>query len=359
MRTILLSGASGFLGSNLTKSLCKNYHIIALVRSTSNLAKISHLPIKIYNIDKVKLEAIFTKHRPQIIIHTAVCYGRAGEPLSHLAQTNLIFSLRLLELAVQFGAKIFINTDTLQHDNLSSYTISKKTLRDYLPHFSDNLNLINCRIEHIYGIGDGENKFIANLLSAFWRDIPRIPLTHGRQMRDFVYIDDVVSAYQIILDSAVKNPKNALQCYDIGSGDFVSVREFVEVLLAECKKYKNISTMLDFGAIPYNDIGEISENLAPLINLGFRAKYPYKLGIAILAKDYFAKSAESSGNIADSALDSAICAQNRKNPNWGGAERDESKTIIAIFAESGAVFVDSATHLKNTKSKPALSKAVA
>lgn len=350
MRTILLSGVSGFLGSNLAKNLCKNYHIIALARSTSDIAKISHLPLKIYNIDKINLESIFIKHRPQIIIHTAVCYGRAGEPLSHIAQTNLIFSLRLLELAVQFGAKIFINADTLQHDNLSNYTISKKTLRNYLPHFSNDLNLINCRIEHIYGTGDGKNKFITYLLSAFRANTPRIPLTHGRQMRDFVHIDDIVSAYRLILDSAIKNPKNTLQSYDIGSGKFVSVREFVEALLAECKKYQNISTILDFGAIPYNDIGEISENLTPLINLGFKAKYSYKSGIAILVKDYFAKFAESGENIADSA----ICAQSPKNPNWGGAVRDKSRIIYAIFAVS-----NSTTHPKNTKSTQEPSKAIA
>ena len=351
---ILLSGASGFLGSNLAKNLCNHYRLIALARSNSNLAKISHLPIKIYNIDEVNLETIFTKHRPQIIIHTAVCYGRNGELLSHLAQTNLIFSLQLLELAVQFGVKIFINTDTLQHDNLSNYTISKKTLRSYLPHFSDDLNLINCRIEHIYGIGDGKNKFITNLLNAFRANTPRIPLTHGKQMRDFVHIDDVVSAYKIILDSAMKNPKITLQSYDIGSGEFVSVREFVEALLAECKKYRNISTMLDFGAIPYNDIGEISENLTPLIKLGFKAKYPYRLGITILVKDYFAQFAKSRGDITDSTLDSAICAQNRKNPNWGGVVRD--KIIVVLFAESG---LDSATYLKNTKSTQEPSKAIA
>ena len=308
MMTILLTGASGFLGSNLAKNLCKNYRIIAIVRK--NIAKISHLPIKIYNIDKITLENIFAKHRPQIIIHTAVCYGRAGEPLSHLVQTNLIFSLRLLELSVQFGAKIFINTDTLQHDNLSNYTISKKTLRDYLPHFSNDLNLINCRIEHIYGFGDDESKFVTYLLKAFGRNASHIPLTHGRQMRDFVHIDDVISAYKLILDSAIKNPINALQSYDIGSGEFVSVRKFVEVLLSECKKYQNISTMLDFGAVPYNHIGEISENLTPLTNLGFKAKYPYKNGIAVLVKEHFANIFAES-NIADSAL----------YPNWGGGRK--------------------------------------
>ncbi|MGX3010559.1 NAD-dependent epimerase/dehydratase family protein [Helicobacter sp. 23-1044] len=295
---ILLSGASGFLGGNLAKSLCDDFEIIALVRSTSNLTQIKALPIKIYNVDEIALENIFRTHKIDIIIHTATCYGRKNEALSHLVDTNLIFSLRLLECAVKFGVKIFINTDTLQIDNLSNYTISKKTLRDYLPQFSGDLQLINCRIEHIYGIDNDESKFATYLLNAFYANAPHIPLTHGAQKRDFIYIDDVISAYKVILDSAIKHPQNILQSYDIGSGEFISVREFVEVLFCEFKKYKNISTKLHFGAIKYRNLGEISENITPLKNLGFKAKYNYKSGIAMLVKKYFA-------NIA-------------KNQNWGG-----------------------------------------
>lgn len=312
MQTILLSGVSGFLGSELAKALHKHYHIIGLKRSTSNTHRLQNLAIKTYDVDKIKLDSIFCKHKIDIIIHTATCYGRRNEPLSHLVKTNIVFSIKLLELAKKFDVKIFINVDTLQIDSTSNYTISKKTLRDYLHNFSD-INLINCRIEHIYGIDNDDSKFSTYLLKAFSDNKPSIPLTSGTQKRDFIYIDDVVSAFNLILNSAInaKNERN----YDIGSGEFVSVREFVEGLLCEFKKHRFCSTRLDFGAIPYNNLGAISENLTPLRNLGFIPKYNLKSGIKALIKAYLVTNHKITTN-------ATLKISSAKNHKWGGQNLD-------------------------------------
>ena len=323
MQTILLSGVSGFLGSNLAETLHKNYKIIGLKRSTSNCHRLQNLTIKTYNVDKIKLDSIFDKHKIDIIIHTATCYGRRGEPLSHLVETNLVFSLKLLELARKFSIKAFINADTLQIDTLSNYTISKRTLRDYLHNFSD-INLINCRIEHIYGNDKDNSKFSTYLLDAFSDDVPYIPLTSGRQRRDFIYIDDVIRAFELILRSAMERRNE--RSYDIGSGEFVSVRSFAECLLSEFRRHRECKTRLDFGAIPYTNLGEIKENLAPLRALGFMAKYSYQNGIRALVEAYLQNHGAKVCNAENSAVKNRTAkvynatAPNAKNRKWGGAE---------------------------------------
>ena len=59
---------------------------------------------------------------------------------------------------------------------------------------------INMRLEHFYGPGDADSKFTAHVMNSCLRNVPELKLTLGEQRRDFFYIEDVVSAYLIILE---------------------------------------------------------------------------------------------------------------------------------------------------------------
>ena len=56
----------------------------------------------------------------------------------------------------------------------------------------------------MYGPNDGPSKFISKLIKDFQLDAPNIPLTDGKQKRDFIYIDDVVNAFLIVLKKNLK-----------------------------------------------------------------------------------------------------------------------------------------------------------
>lgn len=56
--------------------------------------------------------------------------------------------------------------------------------------------MINIKIEHMYGALDDENKFIYWLINKLKQNVEKIDLTSGVQKRDFIYIDDIVSAYE-------------------------------------------------------------------------------------------------------------------------------------------------------------------
>lgn len=280
---ILLTGSTGFLGSYLLKSFVKSgYEVIALKRSTSNTYRINDYlkKVTLYNIDKVNLEDIFKKHKINIVINTVTNYGRIDNKISSILDTNLIFGLKLLEESVNSNAKAFINTDTLLERNINAYALSKAQLVDWIKFLSNKqTKMINIKIEHMYGALDDENKFIYWLINKLKQNVEKIDLTSGVQKRDFIYIDDIVSAYEIIIQNI--NTFSNYEEFELGSGNSIEVKNFVEKIYQEISNKQTLSTKLNFGAVSYrdNENMNIQANIEKLTNLAWKPKVSIKDGI--------------------------------------------------------------------------------
>lgn len=280
---ILLTGSTGFLGSYLLKSFVKSgYEVIALKRSTSNTYRINDYlkKVTLYNIDKVNLEDIFKKHKINIVINTVTNYGRIDNKISSILDTNLIFGLKLLEESVNSNAKAFINTDTLLERNINAYALSKAQLVDWMKFLSNKqTKMINIKIEHMYGALDDENKFIYWLINKLKQNVEKIDLTSGVQKRDFIYIDDIVSAYEIIIQNI--NTFSNYEEFELGSGNSIEVKNFVEKIYQEISNKQTLSTKLNFGAVSYrdNENMNIQANIEKLTNLAWKPKVSIKDGI--------------------------------------------------------------------------------
>jgi len=113
---ILLTGATGFLGSHLVHAFLEEGHQVAIIkRSTSNTERIYSVlgDMETFDIDRLAMEAPFLKlGGVDAVIHTATCYGKDGETNSEIYETNTLFPLKLLETAISFNTKTFFNTDT-------------------------------------------------------------------------------------------------------------------------------------------------------------------------------------------------------------------------------------------------------
>lgn len=281
--TVLLTGATGFLGSHLLEALLKqSYQVVVLKRSTSNLWRIEHLAglYKSYDVDTQPIEQAFEEQRIDCVIHTACHYGRNGSALSEVVESNLIFGLKVLEAAITHQAIRFINTDSLLPRDLNPYSLSKKQLVDWLKQQSSKIQVTNLKLEHMYGPKDDATKFIAWLVTQLQQNVPVINLTSGVQKRDFIYIEDVVSAFICVLQNAEYLP--SFSEFEVGTGESIEVKTFVENLkhIFE-QRYGQTKTQLNFGAVPYRQ-GEIMEfkvDNQALRKLGWQPKVSLSQGL--------------------------------------------------------------------------------
>ncbi|MGC8728897.1 MAG: NAD-dependent epimerase/dehydratase family protein, partial [Elusimicrobiales bacterium] len=211
-----------------------------------------------------------------------VNYGRNSETLYDIVNDNLLFSIKLLETASFFNIDTFFNTDTLLAGYLNYYTLTKKHFVDYLKIFPKYIRIVNMKLEHMYGPRDDEKKFVKWIIKSLIENVGEINLTRGEQKRDFIYIDDVVNAYLLVLDK-IDNIGKGFNEFDVGTGKFITIKDFVLKIknIIENKFNKKIETKLNFGALPYreNELFEIKENLCPLLNFGWNPKYDLDLGL--------------------------------------------------------------------------------
>ncbi|MDP2090208.1 MAG: NAD-dependent epimerase/dehydratase family protein [Candidatus Gracilibacteria bacterium] len=255
MITILITGGTGFLGSNIIRKILENniYNIVLLKRSTSNTENIKLLlkneSLKIYNIDQIDLNDIFKDNKIDIVFHTATCYGRNNEKITKIIESNLILPLKLLELCTEYRVSTFFNIDTTLPNGINYYVISKKQLLEYGKKFSDDtdLNFINIKLEHIFGPGDDESKFVGMIINKIKNNENYIDLTFGEQKRDFIYIDDVINMLLILINLNINININGFQEYEIGTGNTIEIKELVKKI----KKILKSKIQLNFGKIEY------------------------------------------------------------------------------------------------------------
>ncbi|PLS16196.1 epimerase [Bacillus sp. M6-12] len=293
---ILVTGATGFLGSHLTRALVKEgYDVILLKRSYSNTWRISDLLQKVtfFDIDRCPIIQPFIEcGHIDVIIHTATKYNRHGDRISELVESNISFPLELLETAIAFQTGTFINTDSFIHkgntgySHLAGYALTKKLFLECGKEYSNakKIHFINARLEHLYGSFDGEDKFSSYILKSCFNNIPELQLTAGEQKRDFIHVRDAISAYLFLLkwgDQHVPWFKE----FEVGTGSSVPVREFVELIHQKTRS----STTLKFGAIPYqeNEIMDSKANIQQLQKLGWKSEIGLAQGIDIILADQF------------------------------------------------------------------------
>ena len=113
MKTILITGINGFIGSNLAKTLSASYHIIGLEYSAKNLSRLEGYNFQVYESASHIPDEVFTQHKVDIIIHTATFYGRGQEEIKTIAGANLFTPFELLDKAIAANVKLFVNTDTV------------------------------------------------------------------------------------------------------------------------------------------------------------------------------------------------------------------------------------------------------
>ena len=295
VKNILLTGGTGFLGSNiLARLLSEGCHVAAIKRSGSDTWRIkdwlTHSNLSLYDIDQVDPRIIFEKNKIDLIVHTATEYGRGDTQVSKILAANLILPIRLIDLGIEYGVTCFLNTDSFfnkkgnSHASLLNYSLSKKSLLLWFEHLSKKIRVINIMLEHVYGPYDSQSKFVEYLIQQIAVErVPRIALSPGNQKRDFVYVEDVVDAYMCLMQYGLGNEFSCKE-FQVGSGASVQVRDFVEVI----RKVAGSKTVLGYGDIPYgkNETMDSAAEILLLTGLGWAPKTTIEMGVSCILKTY-------------------------------------------------------------------------
>jgi len=277
IKTILLTGATGYLGSNLSKAFVNNgYSVIVLKRRESNNYRLKDIidSLKLYDVEDG--DKVFEENAIDCIVHTAAAYGKKNETLADIYKANLLFPTSLVDACIKYRIKFFLNTGTSLPANLNTYSLSKNGFSDLLQMQRKQINSTTIKLEYFYGPGDDNTKFVSYVLRNLMLNLPAIDFSEGTQLRDFIYIEDVVNAY-LLLVKTMHNNEQQYSEISLGSGKVYSLREVVEKL----KHYTNSNSALNFGALPMRD-GDVMYSQADLkqLNLlGWQPKYDIDKGL--------------------------------------------------------------------------------
>lgn len=278
---ILLTGSNGFLGSALARHWVERGHTLTLLaRPTSVLDRLDDLLQSVRVLrpsTPAEIVSMVREAAPDSIVHTACAYGRKGETLLNVMDANLVLGCALLQAVLDSKARdggpvTFLNTGTVLAPDVSLYALSKNQFSTWGAAIAEQspqeLRFIDLRLQQMYGLGDDSSKFTSYVIEACCLNQPRLGLTLGEQMRDFIHIDDVVRAYDRILER--RNEFSASDSIEIGSGEAISMRKFVELV----KHLSGASTILDFGSVAYrpNEAMLCVANLSRLHSLGWRTE---------------------------------------------------------------------------------------
>lgn len=293
MKTILITGATSFIGLNLLNYLLNDYKIIAIVRSNSQ--KLEKLPVNV-NLSVVELNLEKYDKLPLIIteniygfIHLAWNGTRGADRENiEIQKLNYKYSISALHSAAKLNAKIFMSagsqaeyglqnniiTENTVPKSVTAYGKSKLKFYEYGMEFckNNNIKFVEPRFFSLYGPGDYEGTLIMSMLDKMLKNEP-CDLTDCTQKWNFLNIKDAVAGMKILLES--KLVKSG--AYNFASNDTRELKNF----LLEMKAITKSNSKLNFGAIPHNDSGKygINPDVTKLLATGWKPEVSFENGI--------------------------------------------------------------------------------
>lgn len=277
MKTILVTGINGYLGSRLAIKYSKEYNIIGLEYDTNDLFRLKDQTFKVYESKNGIPDELFEENQIDCIIHTATFYGRNNESNGKMNYANVYLPQLMLDKAISHGCKLFINTDTVLDRFTSSYALTKKQFGDWLQFYAglDKIQVVNLRLEHFYGPGASSSNFITLMTQKMLNHEESIALTKAEQNRDFLHVQDLILVYDLVLEKY--HDLDGYESFNVGAGKNTNLKYILEFI----KQHTESSSRLDYGAVPYriNELMESNNDISYLLALGWKPKVEIEEGL--------------------------------------------------------------------------------
>lgn len=276
MKCVLLGG-TGYLGRKLVTALVNNNHqVLCLVRNKDNLnAFNTHSDhVSTCMIDDYE-EMLKSGKRYDCLINCACLYARDGHPEEAIFDSNCFTPLKICIISIRYGISKIMTIDTGLPSELNAYAFSKKILSDSLIWYCKKnpaLVVCNIKLENYYGENEPASRFIPHTIQLLEANEP-VLLTAGTQLRDFIYINDVINSLIYLLEKDYVKNYNDIP---LGTGEGVTIVEFVNYL----KELVGSKSVLHFGAIDshFKEPDSIADKYK-MKEYGVHVEYTWKDGI--------------------------------------------------------------------------------
>ena len=195
---ILITGSSGFVGTHLTKRLSKKFEIVRY---------------DLVNGQDILNERLLSKKMRgvDLVIHLAalISASESWQKPKEYFKNNILGTETVARIAIGCGVKkiIFFSSAAVKANPKTPYAVSKIAAEKILDLYKDKIVSIIIRPENIYGPGQKKayGYVIHNFIKAAKNNEEINVYGNGRQSRDFIYIDDVVSSVVNLISKEIKS----------------------------------------------------------------------------------------------------------------------------------------------------------
>jgi nucleoside-diphosphate-sugar epimerase len=253
----LVTGATGFIGSHtLSLLLQRGYEVHAVSSKSAPAVDASVIWHQADLFDQASSARLFERIRPTHLLHLA-WYVVPGKLISSDLNFDWVrSSIELLKLFQQQGGRrVVMPGSSYEYD--WSYGYCHETRTPTVPntvygackHALDVMAQAFCRSHQIsyawprvfflYGPNEHPDRLVSSVIRSVLEG-QEARCSHGRQIRDYLYVQDVADAIVSVLDSGVEGPIN------IGSGTVVTLRDIVVMI----GRMLGREDLIQLGAIP-------------------------------------------------------------------------------------------------------------
>lgn len=260
---ILITGATGFLGSHVCKDLVNSKHkIYGICRNKSSFENCATFKEKVIwiNIETENWEEKIKNIHFDILFHAAWSGVSFNERNNWDIQlTNFSFSKQIFQLSLELNIKKIICLGSQAEYGIFTHKVTEK----YVPYPEDAYGSVKLLTMHylrnlakaqrfewywlrVFSV-IGENENFTSLIPEVITKLSKkqsIDLTGGEQCYDYLFIDEFISRINRVINCPVDNSG----VYNLCSGRPTKIKRLL-ILIA--KKMQCPLSLLNFGAIPY------------------------------------------------------------------------------------------------------------